>query len=1358
MLDDPLKDAVRLDDDPLKGAVRLDGDPLSGAERLDEKPAYQAPRRGWFAEPRPKTQTTVSPLPEGYGKGSSIDMVADAKDAASGAVAEVKAAAEAYRDMTPSERLKFHLLQPVKIQKALMEAGANVPITAASTLASIPNALLSPEKAKAYTEWVQQNTGLMTGDPFAQADEEITNPAERLAAKVTRAAANAAPYVLAGEAMPGQLGNIMGAEGAGSFLAESGAKGTPVGKRTLGALTAGLLGRAQGSIPLGRTAEAVLTKGGTLSPAMNHLLADAAAAGDMSLFQALQNANYRSTGVDPNRDITEGLGTAALMGAGFREAMGGFGRAMTNVPEPETYRLVNEPPSVDATATGKLVATIPLSRRAGKYAYVYEQPDNTRVVKISTAPPEPPTPSPVARPELVDKYEFARQNIQGDEIGRIQGEYDAANESVRWKVNQLESELAKKGWLSKPKMKRLTELRNSLTEQRLGVVNREQAAQEEAVRRLNDTDISDWLGYTPKMGSNAPDMIASEIGRTPNYLATFGDQRLGTAPHPASMPSQRKPLVEGPPIFQENVLPRVAPEASNLDQAFYQKQMAPLADLMAMYNAMKGPWSKLPDQAKANAGRWFDVNHALADHPDSPALQAELASIPLDTPTKQGIEILKWAKQEQANAVNRAAAILGEEPPENREYYLPRRVQMEAGEAPVQTASTTPNAMKARTYMAIIDEQGNRRIVNTDAESPGPNERLGQATRAEIEAATGKIYGKDDLAELMNSTAQSRAAERAASLGQDIKRQFGTQPSEAGKVPEGYAQFPPDHPAHSLVGDTPIRQDAAKVVDFYTNRARGDGVMDSIADLSENIKHDVMNIGFLNPLIHPPNQFTHYFKGAGVMRMLDPRTMGGDLADATVRIANFDPEYQQFLLSGGAAMRRQAHLEETKTQLNQALEDPRLQKVLEDLKARGEEGFLPKALREVVNGPVWLLDDAMRFDLWRKKVAKGMSPEEATVAVDKDFPSYRNPALLTDETKPTGETSGAKKLTNAAYNTVFNMERGGPIGRALAPTFMKFRYGAWASSINTIRKALAPEGFNAKEQLTNPDAWKQRLEGADKIAAVALLGAMIYPALDAAYDAALSEPEKGLKYKARRAGPLHQYEQIKDVLQGDKTFPQFAQEFAMPNPAVKGLLSAAGYDPYFNRPLPEGTRLQTAASAISPVQDLVQTFGEGKPGAMAIAKQLMGKRDRTELEQFVSRISAQGMGQMKEETVDAYRAKNKLFKAWDNKDDAAAQAMETEIGDERRVAKWRKEYETPPHELMAEKMRRFAPEDLQEAARRAEGGAEKTAVANAIAHKLASKTIKPAERLTLKAILAKLQREGATLNAVPVDTVEVENK
>ena len=214
----------------------------------------------------------------------------------------------------------------------------------------------------------------------------------------------------------------------------------------------------------------------------------------------------------------------------------------------------------------------------------------------------------------------------------------------------------------------------------------------------------------------------------------------------------------------------------------------------------------------------------------------------------------------------------------------------------------------------------------------------------------------------------------------------------------------------------------------------------------------------------------------------------------------------------------------------------------------------------------------------------------------------------------------------------------------------------------------------------------------------------------------------------------------------------------MPNPAVKGLLSAAGYDPYFNRPLPEGTRLQTAASAISPVQDLVQTFGEGKPGAMAIAKQLMGKRDRTELEQFVSRISAQGMGQMKEETVDAYRAKNKLFKAWDNKDDAAAQAMETEIGDERRVAKWRKEYETPPHELMAEKMRRFAPEDLQEAARRAEGGAEKTAVANAIAHKLASKTIKPAERLTLKAILAKLQREGATLNAVPVDTVEVENK
>lgn len=1005
---------------------------------------------------------------------------------------------------------------------------------------------------------------------------------------------------------------------AGQGAGDAAEAGLPWYKRALYSGGEGALGAWQGHIPVGTVAEAALFNAGRRGgPLLQTLGGLTLAGGDNALYQAMSNGLARSMNVDPNREITAGLGTAAAQGIGGRLAMGNFGRGGA-----EEY---NQPKvAFERNADGELVAYRP--------DYFQRNSD----IKL--------TPTKEAEVE---------RNFYQTKSGKL-------------------ADLGAQG--------------HALT------------------------DWAEALGIK----SEAP--VSGE----------FQD-------------------VKAQKIAQEDALTKAKEVA---DKAY----------------------------------RYFEIQDALQDHPDSPDLKRELARITIDEPTEKAIALLKMVKEENVGALRELQDFKNQGAlPEDldqqtsvdqmamdRPWYLPRRVIQDPNVVNVPEAGPTmrmqPGQLEARTMKAAIDPVTGTRYVahldgdkatifnngeavgnlkQVDLETPtyeggkeqnkawvddnGQEYKLGQATREEIEANSKVRYGNDPMAELLNATASARAVTRGAKTIKAIQDNFMAKDWDKTKpVPEGYKIVDATMPGgRHFMG--PVRKDVAEIINTHMAMK---GEKGAAVDFWDRVNNTVVNVGFLNPLVHTPNQLDHFMKSQGLMKLMGSDPVTAKMVHSIQQIAHFSPEYQQYLLAGGNAMRRNRMANEERAKINQFLDDPGLGKMIEDELGQdfpGIGGRLQQSLKDLVgtmsDKAVWLPDDAMRFSIYKDGIKRGLSPRDAVKNADASFPDYRNPTNLLDEGP---EGSNAKARANDLYRRVFRNEG------LTAPLFMKYRFGALRSFVNAWKNLAVPEAEGG--QLSR-EAWGKRGEALDKILAVVAMNTVVYPALSGVLNAAFGDQEEGLKYKYRAGGHTHIAEQIKDLAKGNKTPLNIANEVFIPNPLMRAGATALGFDPYSMTKIPEGGKPAAMASLVPWIREGLMVTEHGKSLGGALAPAMMAKRDRSDLEKYISSRRGMRMGQMTDDQYENYQNRVDLMRAYSEGDNEKAQALEAQMP-KAQVDAARKRWSMEPSAALLDKAKSLGPRELIEAYDRAGSDEERRGIAQLLKKKKPD-SFRPIDLVKAKAIYSK---------------------
>jgi len=876
-----------------------------------------------------------------------------------------------------------------------------------------------------------------------------------------------------------------------------------------------------------------------------------------------------------------------------------------------------------------------------------------------------------------------------------------------------------------------------------------------------------------------------------------------------------------PDYFQANSDINLTPKTENdIERNFYMTKSAKLADLGAQAHGL-GDWSEILglkpeppkpgefqhkrdaslEQANAemraqevsgNAYRWFELQDALQDHPNSPELKRKLAEIPMDEPTEKAIAVLKMVKAENLNALRevqdfRNQGLLPEDlegqlsvdqMASERPYYMPRRViadpnrpmavpeagptmQMQARQLNERTMKAVIDPLTGERFVAHMNDgnaevyEGGARVARIKPEMEnqavptfvegeqapalqvwkdenGRRYKLGQATREEVEANSPLRYGKDPMAELLNATAQARAVVRGAKTIKAIKDNFTLKDwdKKPDSIPDNYVLLDATAPGGRHFME-PVRKDVAKIIETHMAASKDKG---ALADTWERVNNTIVNVGFLNPLVHMPNQLDHFIKAQGAMKLFDPTArIGRDLAESMQHIANFTPEYQDYLLAGGNAMRRSKLAGQKREVIQKFLNDPALGKMIESELGQdfpGISGKLHQSLKDLVgvmsDNAVWLPDDAMRFTIYQDALKAGKTKAEAVKALDRAFPDYRNPTNVVDE----GKGGNGKAMLNDAYRKLFRADG------LTAPLFMKYRFGALRSFLNAW-KDLGGTGTDGG--LNSKDAWSKRGSALNKILGVVAMNAVVYPALSGVMDAMFGDEEEGLKYKFRAGGHTHIKDQIVAAAKGEKNTLNLLNELFIPNPLVRaGAVGLAGLDPYSGSKIPEGGKGVAMASLVPWLREGLMVSEHGKSVSGSLAPMMMAKRDRSGVEKFLSNRKGMSFGQMNADRYESYKNRVDLMRAYREGDNERAKELEGLMTKEQ-VENARERFSKPPVQALADKAKSLGPGEIIEAYGKAEADDEKAALAEVLFNKTkkSKNSFRPVDILKAKAIFGK---------------------
>lgn len=1154
-----------------------------------------------------------------------------------------------------------------------METPARTAIQVAGAVGGLPTLFMKPKKAKAYLKGMEETTGLspmnnaiaeqtalrVQDDPNLQDAATTGSTVGDVATMGATSKAKLASTALF--ALPA-LGAVeqMGAE-----------KDADIYKKILAAGGVSLLAKLMGAQPASRVIEGITKVGG--SPRLAAGLAVPLAGAEGGTLVALQNAIMKGT-INPEQKISEGTLHGASLGAGMRLGMGHLGTGGVELKNPEPiYKLSEVRKVLDATSTGKMGYNVVVDPTTS-----HELAQNPVMAMAQEMQPNVPQQGVQMRLETAP-YPRAVGQVEAPGPRLEQGFLDTRREAINptlegtlSKIRELEAKIKNSPIGGNRRDRRNLELLKQSAE----------AMSSDTYARNRPVD----FGAEPIPENPAPALRTPQPTPGATVLRPWeqGNRLMvgsGSGQPEAPVRINNGYTAEGT-MFGENPNWDFTGTGLRPDQAaeraVWANRSAGLADSMGFtQGAAAGPWAEIPMASRDLAYRYYEVSRQVHQAPNNPEFKANLEAIvksaQADPNAQKAIAILKNAKAENFAAAQEAAPHKDMAPGTVEQWsledphYIPRKVTFtEAkGDMPafIKDGILTPDAFKQRKIKWLINEAtGEKQLIHSDnAPTTLPEGfKIVDATRAEIQKGTNITYLDDPLVALGRSTAQMRSVKR---VGQ-IKAFVDEQAAQGNAKPKQIFD------------------------DAFNNKDHRDPTA------IDNFNRTVTNVGFLNPFVHAPNQMSHFIKQLGARDLLGAGDNAGELVTAMHEMSTYSPEFRNFLLHGGQSMRRQSYWKDLKGKMNDLLQTPDVQNELK--KEFGNGNKFDNFIQEVTSMPTWLLDDAMRFSLAKKAAAKnGGNWQKAIQDVDQSFPDYRL------HTFATGGEGKAADMTNKAYNLLFkgSESKSGAV-RALAPLFMKYRFGQWKSFMNMWGESAKAVGSG--------DVAKMAQMG-DKMGAVFFTKLVLLPALSGVYNATFGDEEKGLKIKARPGGHQHAMDQLEELYDAGKASwdtgsaeplsrqaRKSAQQFAIMNPLVRLGTAAAGYDMYNNKAVPADQRTQSLMGNLPFGREAVAFKEFGQPMSQVLAGALVGKVDKTPLERYVSTAKSEQSFVTTPSRRETMKTKRDLQNAIMDGDQEKTDALVKALGGEgnKDVQDAFKFAAMGPEQRLMERMKNLTPVDL----------------------------------------------------------------
>lgn len=463
------------------------------------------------------------------------------------------------------------------------------------------------------------------------------------------------------------------------------------------------------------------------------------------------------------------------------------------------------------------------------------------------------------------------------------------------------------------------------------------------------------------------------------------------------------------------------------------------------------------------------------------------------------------------------------------------------------TLSKSAPATKQRTYMALENQGGDRKIVSIkggqvtewDRGTPvnlgglsttqegkvfedanGDIWNLKQATTKEIEGSTDTRYYHSALASTVASNVQLRAAVRAQRFLNEFKnspefQEIAVEQAKVGNAPKGWKTT--DLPQFKGYYFEPR---TAEVLDWFYDRLRnGDA---NAYDKIGNLMRVAM---LLNPIMHPMNVAASWAVEKGATGFLPTNYFNiartGGKAIKAVWEKNQD--YIDALDAGGALMSsREATKDLTKLffdQLSDGLgkEEPWAVKMAKSLGM--EKGNLLNAVHQFASKAAWLSNDIFVLQSAYEHMGAGMTMKDALKESGRIIPEYRIPTRILD-------SPAISKLMRNKWATIFGA----------------YHYGLLKSFGEIAKSAVG-----AQEPPPGGTKAGEVGKGWDRIALLGIVALALYPALDQ-----LAKTMTGDKHaKVKRSGPFGLLDALAETVQGKQSVGQAVQRVVMPAPQTK---------------------------------------------------------------------------------------------------------------------------------------------------------------------------------------------------------------
>jgi hypothetical protein len=331
---------------------------------------------------------------------------------------------------------------------------------------------------------------------------------------------------------------------------------------------------------------------------------------------------------------------------------------------------------------------------------------------------------------------------------------------------------------------------------------------------------------------------------------------------------------------------------------------------------------------------------------------------------------------------------------------------------------------------------------------------------------------------------------------------------------------------------------------------------------------------FWNPIGHMQNVGVHWAvaRGWDWIRPGPLKNFAQDMTRAIKATVTQDKDYQRFLREGGGlvsgGVKNADFYGDLGRQMGMDIEKhwgtwkPLFNKL--GLKTPYEAtAWWYSKMRNVL----WETSDVFMLHRYLELERKGMSSQRAIREAEKHIPNYRIPT----------EIMGSRTASQFAQEPAFT-------------NFTRYHYGMWKSFMHMATDLAKGTPAEKKEALGN-------------VAALAFMGYVVYPVVDAIYQKVTGDPNA----RMLRRGAMSVPHGLAEVSRDRKSFSDFLQSNITAAPVFKEIMEQYfGHDAFSGRDFagPVGRAEHAAQTMVAPYRD-VATATRGGEGARSIPRQAM---------------------------------------------------------------------------------------------------------------------------------------------------------